>query len=112
MNAPRVERRQHKRYEMDRPVSVHVSQGDLIADGKTLNVSDGGVLLIVPAGEAPQHGRDVEVKFSLPRSTPNTYMLEEVVSSGRVVRRQPMNDDSATGVAVRFWEPIDLAVEV
>jgi len=79
---------------------------------KAVNISDGGMFLTVPlTSPPPKRDEVVEVVFSLPRSTPNTRMLEEVRSTGRILRHQPLKNDRLAGVALQFTHPLDLAVE-
>jgi len=84
----------------------------MIAKGKTLNISNGGALLSIPVSLVPQISTDINVTFFVPRSTPNTYMLEEFASSACVTRREPLANESATGVAIRFSRPLELGLEV
>jgi hypothetical protein len=60
----------------------------------------------------PRVNERVRVVLAVPRSTPNTYMLEEVSCEATVVRHQPLEDNSVVGVAIRFQPPQDLGLEV
>ena len=84
----------------------------MLARGRTINISDGGALVSIPRDTAPEISANVNARFSVPRSTPNTYMLEQFASSACVVRRQALVDDSRAGVAVRFSKPLKLGLEV
>ena len=103
------ERRRHKRYRV--PCPVRLSGGPAgEAAGKTANVSDGGLLVALPRRTLPACGSLVDVLLRVPRSTPNTYMLEEFTSRARVVRHE--TSGSRASAALQFLRPLELAVEV
>jgi hypothetical protein len=103
------ERRRHTRYRV--PCPVRLSSGPAgEAAGKTANVSDGGLLVALPRQALPACGSLVDVLLRVPRSTPNTYMLEEFTSRARVVRHE--TSGSRASAALQFLHPLDLAVEV
>jgi hypothetical protein len=106
------ERRVHKRQNLACPISFLSRGGHAVAVGKTINISDGGALISLPACAIPDIGANVNVKFAVPRNTPNTYMLEKFASQACVTRRHALLKDSSAGVAVRFGRPLDLALEV
>jgi hypothetical protein len=106
------ERRKHERKVVACAVSVYDRGGKAVATGRTVNLSDGGALLSVPIRSVGEVGSKVNVTLSVPRTTPNTYMLEEVASAATVVRQQPLVDAAFAGVALRFDRPLDLALEV
>ena len=51
------------------------------------------------------------ISFAVPRSTANTYMLEDFSAQARVLRHQPLRNADLAGVAVQFVQPIDLGLE-
>jgi len=112
MPLPGEERRSYKRHNLDCPVAILDRGGRAVARGRTVNLSDGGALVSIPTSYAPEVSTNVKVLFSVPRATPNTYMLEEFASPACVVRRQGLVDESAEGVAVRFTRPLNLALEI
>ena len=74
----------------DQPMVLKCLKSALTADGhgviaqtRSVNISDGGALLSLPADAAPESGADVLLRFAVPRATPNTYMLEEFVCHGQ-----------------------------
>ena len=77
-----------------------------------MNISDGGMLVPLPADAAPTPGTRVELDFSVPRSTPNTFLFERLSAKAFVVRNQPSGTDHECHVAVRFERPLDLGLEV
>ncbi len=112
MSARRAEKRQHRRHALACPVAVLNEGGDVVARGKTLNISDGGALFAVPVAGVPAVPQAVRLDISVPRSTPNTYMLEPVSAPARVLRHEALVDPRLAGLAVRFESPLDLALEV
>ncbi len=110
MSVGRKERRAHKRFAVPCHAVVTDPAGRELLRAQTANISDGGALLSAPRGELIPVGRSVRLVMRLPRSTENTYMLEEVSSPASVVR----HDRAATGeaLAVRFLRPLSLGLEV
>jgi hypothetical protein len=51
------------------------------------------------------------LKLSVPRSTPNTFLMQPFTAKAIVVRHD-QSDDGAGRVAVRFEPPLDLDLEV
>ena len=107
-----AERRKHKRHRIACPLSILRSGAKEPLQGKTLDVSDGGAILPIPIKAVPRVSERVRVVLAIPRSTANTYMLEEVPVEARVVRHQPMEDNSVVGIALQFSPAQDLGLEV
>jgi len=106
-----VERRRHKRHTLPCCVTFTDADGRIQAEGGSLNISDGGLLVSVPLAEIPRRNSHTRVRVSLPRYTSNTFMLEDIEWEGTVVRHVPLRDDRFAGVAVRFGEPLPLQLE-
>jgi c-di-GMP-binding flagellar brake protein YcgR len=106
-----AERRQDKRFPLACPVVLLDDEKDSPLKARTVNVSDGGLLLSMPSEAAPEQDRRLTVRLLVPRSTPNTYMLEEFVGQARVLRHQELADDSSA-VAVQFVKRLRLDLEV
>ena len=110
MAKPIYERRQYKRHPLGCPAHLADETGTCLLAGKTVNISDGG--LIMPAPEAAaQPGQQLDLKLSIPRSTPNTFLMQAFTAKAIVVRHD-LSDDDAGRVAVRFEPPLDLDLEV
>jgi len=105
------ERRQYKRHPLGCPAHLADETGTCLVAGKTVNISDGGLLMPVAPEAAPKPGRRLSLKLSVPRSTPNTFLMEPIAGEGIVVRHAPA-DDGAYYVAVRFEPPLTLDLEV
>ncbi len=112
MTKAKRERRAHKRYPISCPVVITDREGNELFQTKTLNISNGGALMSVPIERTIPLGRSVRLLLRLPRSTPNTFMYEEVSSDAQVVRHQPMVDFSQAAAAVKFSKPLNLSLEV
>ena len=106
-----AERRKHKRHKITCQVALHRAAKDEVKS-KTIDVSDGGAMLAIPVKVVPRLSERVKVVLALPRSTPNTYMVEEISLDALVIRHQPMEADDVVGVALQFQTPKDLGLEV
>ena len=106
-----AERRKHKRHRISCPLAMHRTGEKEPVKGKTVDLSDGGAMLPIPIKFVPRVSERVRVVLALPRSTANTYMLEEVACEARVVRHQPMEDNTVVGVALQFSPTQDLGLE-
>jgi c-di-GMP-binding flagellar brake protein YcgR len=93
-------------------VLLHDDSRDSPVKTRTIDVSDGGVYLTAPTSQASEPGKQVALKLLVPRSTPNTYMLEEVNAQATVIRHDALKDNSRVGVAMRFMSPQQLNLEV
>ena len=107
-----VERREHKRHDLGCPIRFFDRGGVEITHAKTANISDGGAFVPVAIRFLTEIGRQVNVAFSLPRSTPNTYMLEDFASEAKIVRQTAMQRADYAGIALEFAEPLELGIEV
>ncbi len=112
MSQSHPERRAHKRYELRCPVTVTYQQPHQPLQAWTVNLSDGGALMSLPAGAELRPGQALRLGLRVPRTTPNTYMLEEFSSPAYVVRRQAGEDPAGGAVAVRFMPALELELEV
>ena len=76
------------------------------------NISDGGAYLVVPTDALLSRGCEVDISFSVPRTTPNTYMLEDFACKAKVVRHQRLTEGDRRGMALQFDKPKQLVLEV
>ena len=111
MANPNIDRRQHSRHGLSCPARLVDETGRHLASGKTFNISDGGLLMPVPPDATANPGQHLDVKLSVPRSTPNTFLMQGFNAKAIVVRHDQAAD-GAGRVAVRFEHPIDLDLEV
>jgi c-di-GMP-binding flagellar brake protein YcgR len=104
------ERRAHKRFRVTCPVVVTGGDGRELLRGRTLNLSDGGVLLAGGDAAMPV-GQTVQAAFRVPRQTANTFLYEDVSSPARVVRHEGATKGSGSAVAFQFSRPLQLELE-
>jgi c-di-GMP-binding flagellar brake protein YcgR len=105
------ERRRYARFGVDAAVSLFEDQRELLS-GRSLNISDGGALLAAPARPAPRVGQTVQVSLRLPRSTPNSFLLEDVACPAKIVRQQRYGSNGQTALALQFDQPLDLGLDL
>jgi hypothetical protein len=102
-----IEKRVHQRFELSCPVVITDSHGKKLLRTQTLNISDGGAMLA-------EHddflaGDMLQADMKVPRSTPNTFLMEDVPTNAMVVRHQ--NIQAHDGMAIAFIEPLSLKLE-
>ena len=112
MAMPNKERRKYRRTDLVCPITLRDRDGNVLAKTRAENVSDGGVFLTMPIDSLPRFGNELDLSLSVPRSTPNTYMLEEFKCKGKVVRQQPLVDTDRAGMGLKFDKPLPLMLEV
>jgi hypothetical protein len=112
MPAPKRERRKHKRHKLECPVRLHRPDDKPAGKSRTIDVSDSGALLPAPEGFDPVLGQRVTVHISVPRQTPNTFLLEEFEAPASVVRAERPQGGAPPQVALKFDSPLDLGLEV
>ena len=106
------EQRRHKRHELACPVSLPADDPGASPRPKTVNISNGGVLLPVSGEAAPPVGSRLRVRFAVPRATPNTFLFEDFAAEAVVVRAETDGEENPVRVALRFETPIHLGIEV
>lgn len=105
-------RRIHKRINISCPITVHVSGGPTRASGRTINISNSGILLVLPTEATPAPGRPVIVRMSVPHTAPDkSVSYEEFICQGTIVRTH-LGDDQQVRTAVEFTQPIQLSLEM
>ena len=107
-----AERREHPRYELACPLKLSTDGGKVLLRTRTGNLSDGGAYFALDLDEALPVGTKTGVEIVLPRTTPNTRMLEHVVAEADVVWCRPDRAEGRATVGIRFAKPLDLMIEV
>ena len=107
-----IDRRQHKRYDLACPVVLLRGKSDVLARTKTVNISDGGALVPMYESAMPETGTKLHVRFSVPRSTPNSYMLEGFSSEATIVRHHTEGEDEVSCIGLEFDPPLNLAIDI
>jgi len=108
------DRRLFPRFNLDCPVGLFTPAVGRwrkeLAHSHTDNISNGGCYLTLAEKPDFQPLQALQLELNLPRRTPNTYMLEPVRTSARIIRI----DDShptETYLALQFEKPLDLQLE-
>ncbi len=109
LDAP--ERRDDKRANLSCTVKLLDRTGKLMVESKTLNISDGGLMVTLPVEALPSIGTRVNLEVALPRTTPSSFMLERLSTQAKVLRHQPMVDDRFAGAALSFASSQKLSLE-
>jgi hypothetical protein len=99
-----VEQRRSARTQLSWPVSVWLPEANRFFNGRSSNISKGGVLVRLPLTTPVRSGHVVEVNF------PRTLALAKEkggfarIKTGRVVRveRSQVVDDATIGVGIAF----------
>ena len=109
----RSERRCCKRTELSCPLIVLDDKGHVLFKIRTVNVSDSGVYFETPASNLPHGGMpgDMALRISVPRSTANTFMLEEFQANARLVRAEPLASEDLAAMALEFTEPLAMDLD-
>ncbi|MFW6155061.1 MAG: PilZ domain-containing protein [Planctomycetota bacterium] len=104
------ERRLHTRVELSCPLAVADSRGCELFRIRTTNISNGGVYLETPVSNLPEEGipDDIHLRLSIPRSTSNTFMLEDFTTAARILRSEPLTQGDGAGMAIQFARPLAL----
>ena len=105
------ERRDDKRANLSCAVKLLDRAGELMTEAKTINISDGGLMVTLPVEALPSIGTRVNLEVLLPRSTANSFMLEKLTTQASVLRHQPMIDDQFAGAALRFAKGLKLTLD-
>lgn len=108
-----AERRAHRRWPLNCPVALLDDQGELIARSRTDNLSDGGAYVVLPVEALPRAAgqQALRVQISVPRTTTNTYMLEDFQARATVVRTEPLVNADQAGLALAFQAPLSLDLD-
>jgi len=99
-----IEQRNHTRSELAWPVSVWLPEANRFFNGRSVNVSKGGVFLSLPMTVPVKEGHEVEINF------PRTVVLAKQkgqyarIKSGKVLRveRGSVMTNATLGLAIQF----------
>lgn len=108
-----IDRRVFRRWEMPCLISLFDDGGRMLARTRTVNISDGGAYVMVPVENLPEGSlpHKLNVHLSVPRSTPNTYLLEDFRTWATVRRAEPLEREDCAGLAISWIEPIHLELQ-
>ncbi|MCD4831256.1 MAG: PilZ domain-containing protein [Anaerohalosphaeraceae bacterium] len=99
-----IEHRQSDRTDMQWPVSCWIPEANRFFNGKTVNVSKGGVKVSLPMTAPVRDGSVIEINF------PRTINLAKKkgqfarIKMGKIIRvdRNTITSNAAIGIAVEF----------
>ena len=99
-----IEQRQDTRSDLTWPVSVWLPEASRFFNGKSINISKGGVFLSLPMTTPVRAGHDVEINFPRTAALAREKGKYARIKSGKVVRvdRSNMLDSASIGLAVQF----------
>jgi hypothetical protein len=112
MAAARQERRVHRRYDLACPITILNGSASPL-ESRSENISDGGLYLTLRAADLADDPLPpkLAIKLMVPRSTPNSFMYEDVSAEVTIVRQSPCDDGRRAGLALRFVRPVVLDLE-
>ena len=92
------ERRASVRMPGSHPAMLSDAKGRMIGRGRTGNISESGVFVLVPGGRNVQIGATLRIQLELPRSPDHPRMKRRVLYNARVVRVEPMGEWRGVGL--------------
>ena len=104
------DKRQHPRFELACPTTVFKSSGDVVGTYRTVNISDGGVIVPIPAEDVPRLGAKLQLYLAVPHHTKETYHLEHFALEGKVLRKDEAGENVPLQVAIQFTQPRELTL--
>ena len=102
------EHRQHPRFDLACPIYLHNEAGQLVANTRTVNVSDGGILVPIPHDSALPEGSVLLVRLNVPASATCKGDAREISCRAKILRYQDTDDSSSILSAMAFLQPIQL----
>jgi hypothetical protein len=99
-----TEQRKNTRTDVAWPVSVWLPEANRFFNGRSTNISSGGVLVRVPATTPLRAGHVVELNFPRTMALAKRKGSFARIKSGRVLRieRSELLDDATVGVGIVF----------
>ncbi len=101
-----VEQRKDVRSDLSWPVSVWLPEANRFFNGRSVNISKGGVMVNMPMTTPVRSGHEVEINFPRTMSLAKQKGQYARIKTGRVVRveRSNMLQGGSIGMAVNFNE--------
>ena len=113
-NGQGKDRRRFPRFSLSCPVGLFTPAVGRwrkeLAHSRTDNISNGGCYLTLAEKPGFQPNQSLQLELNLTRRTPNTYMLEPVRTSARIIRIEDAHP-SETSLALQFAQPLDFQLE-
>lgn len=104
METVTVEQRKDTRTELSWPISVWLPEANRFFNGKSVNISKGGVYLSLPMTAPVRAGHDVEINFPRTMSLAKQKGQYARIKCGKVLRveRKGMLSGANIGLAIQF----------
>ena len=101
-----VEQRKDTRSDLSWPVSVWLPEANRFFNGKSVNISKGGVFISLPMTTPVRAGHEVEINFPRTMSLAKQKGQYARIKCGKVLRvnRQSVLEGNDIGMAVQFEE--------
>ena len=100
------ERRRYPRFKLFCPVKLLGESGKLLAEAQTLDISDGGMLVLLPSGPAPAIGTVLAVRLHVPSSASDSGEMRQFSCQGRVLRHANIGPGKRIALAIEFLGPV------
>jgi len=99
-----IEQRSDTRSDLAWPVSVWLPKASRFFNGRSVNISKGGVFISVPMTTPVKEGQGVEINFPRTAALAKEKGRYARIKSGKVVRvdRSNMLEEASIGLAVEF----------
>jgi hypothetical protein len=99
------ERRKEKRLHYELPVWFASDSSDVFVEGIMVDISSMGMAFICgPEQNCPPVGRELTMRFSIPRYGRDCSEMKEITRTGCVFRIDDLNDNRHR-VAIKFNDP-------
>ena len=100
------DRRRFPRFRLSVPITLRGEEREMLGTGQTIDVSDGGALLLISSKLAPPIGSTVIAELVVPASSSGGGKKRRVSSRARVLRHQS-EQAGKLAVAIQFVEPLE-----
>ena len=100
------DRRRFPRFRFSVPITLRDEEREMLGTGQTVDVSNGGALLLIPSKLAPPIGSTVFAEMVVPESRSGGSKKRKVSSQARVLRHQSEQAGKLV-VAIQFVEPLE-----
>ena len=99
-----IEQRTDTRSDLAWPVSVWLPEASRFFNGKSINISKGGVFIELPMTTPVRAGHEIEINFPRTAALAREKGKYARIKSGKVVRvdRSNMLEEASIGLAVEF----------
>ena len=104
-----TERRWHTRVLLSVPITVQGEEHEILGTGRTVGISEGGALLLLPSEIIPRLGGTMFVELCVPGSVTGDGEPREVSSEAKILRHRPVKDRREL-VAIQFVMALELGL--